>query len=408
VLRPDGTVLAKPGYDPETCLLLEPSGSLPLVPDNPTQDDALNCRDALLEVVEDFPFKTAAHKAAWLAALLTPPARFPFEGPAPLFLADSNVPGAGKGLLFHCISSIATGQEFTVATYTNDADELRKRITSLVLAGDRLVLFDNVSGSFGNAVLDAALTGTAWKDRQLGGNRMAEGPLYMTWYATGNNVAIAGDTPRRLCHIRLESPWEKPEERQDFHHEKLLSWVGQERGRLLAAALTILRAYFVAGCPELHLPAWGSYEGWSALVRSAVVWVGLPDPAETRLLLQKQADVTAESMGQLLLAWEKLDPDRRGLTAAAVIDLLYKNTPASPPDYHADLKATLEFLLGKPDARGLGNQLRSYRRRVFRDRFFDQAGIEHQAARWAVYPAAAFHDRPKLEDSPDSPDSPAH
>jgi hypothetical protein len=132
------------------------------------------------------------------------------------------------------------------------------------------VLFDNLEGKFGNAVLDAAPTGTAWKDRLLGANRMAEAPMHMTWYATGNNVAIAADTARRVCHVRLESNLERPEARADFRHRDLLAWVGENRGRLLAAALTILRGYCAAGRPDLGLPAWGSFEGWSRLVRSAV------------------------------------------------------------------------------------------------------------------------------------------
>jgi hypothetical protein len=224
---------------------------------------------------------------------------------------------------------------------------------------------------------------------------MAEAPLYMTWYATGNNVAVAADTARRVCHVRLESPDERPEERQDFRHPNLLAWVGEDRARLLTAALTILRAYFAAGRPDQGLPAWGSFEGWSALVRSAVVWVGLPDPGETRLLLQAQADLAAESMTVILACWERLDPDRCGLTAAEVIKLLYKDPPVQPPEFHNDLRDALEALLGKPDSRGLGNKLRSYRRRMFQRRFIDQTGTEQRAARWAVFPASDFSRRPK-------------
>src|SRR5262249_21875370 len=135
---------------------------------------------------------------------------------------------------------------------------------------------------------------TAWKDRLLGGNRMAEAPMYITWYATGNNVALGADTARRVCHIRLESPDEHPEERKEFRHPDLVAWAGQNRPELLGAALTILRAQFAAGRPDQGLPAWGSFEGWSGVVRSAVVWVGLPDPGETRLILQAQSDVAAE------------------------------------------------------------------------------------------------------------------
>lgn len=393
VLRPDGTVLCRPGYDPETGLLLESTEQLPLIADHPTREDAFAARDALLEVVADFPFDLEVRRAAWLAGLLTPLARFAFAGPAPLFLVDANVRAAGKGLLLDCISRIVTGERFTIATYTSDEDELRKRITSLALAGDRLVLFDNLEGRFGNATLDAALTGTAWKDRILGVNRMAEAPLYMTWFATGNNVAVAGDTARRICHVRLESPEERPEERRDFHHPDLLKWVGENRSRLMGAALTILRAYCAAGFPDLALRPWGSFEGWSRLVRSAVVWVDLPDPGETRLLLQDHADVAAENMAVVLNCWEKLDPERQGLTAAEVIQLLYKQPPDRHLDYHLDLKAALEALLGKPDTRGLGNKLRAFRRRVFQGRFIDHAGTQQRAARWAVYPAEAFGQR---------------
>jgi hypothetical protein len=403
VLRPDGTILAQPGYDSETGLLLETATSFPSIPERPSRDDAVVARDLLLEVVQDFPFERRVHMAAWLAALLTPLARFAYAGPSPLFLADANVRAAGKGLSLDTISRIVTGERFTIATYTGNEEELRKRITSLVLAGDRLVLFDNLTGKFGNAILDAALTGTSWKDRLLGVNRMAEGPLYMTWYATGNNVAIAADTARRVCHIRFESPEERPERRQDFRHPNLLAWVGENRGPLLAAALTILRSYCAAGRPDLNLHAWGSFEGWSGLPRSAVVWVGMPDPGETRLHLQEQSDVVAESMGALLRCWEQMDLDRRGLTAAEVIQAC-NAPPLGLAGLSNDLRDALESLLGKLDSRTLGIKRRSYRRRVFHGRFIDQVRKEHSAARWAVYPAEQFHKRPG--NTPHTPHTP--
>jgi hypothetical protein len=407
ILRPDGTLLATPGFDAATGLLLEPIGPLPTPPDRPTLADARAALDELSEVIADFPFAAPVHRSAWLAALLTPLARFAFIGPAPLFLADANVRAAGKGLLFDCISRIVTGERFTVATYTSDEDELRKRITSIVLAGDRLVMFDNLSGNFGNGTLDAALTATSWRDRLLGLNRMVAAPIYQTWYATGNNVAVAADTARRICHIRLESPLERPEERSDVRHRDLLGWVGANRGRLLAAALTILRGNCAAGRPDMQLPAWGSFEGWSRLVRTAVVWVGLPDPGETRIILQDRADVAAESMGVILACWALLDPDRKGLTAAQVIRALYpprSEKLADPPAWHDDFRAALESIVGRPDTRSLGNRLRHYRRRIFEGRYLDIAAVQHRAARWAVFPAEQFGKGPKL--TPQTPHTP--
>src|SRR5262249_21599256 len=211
----------------------------------------------------------------------------------------------------------------------------------------------------------------------------------MTWYATGNNVCIAADTARRVCHVRLESPEERPEERQGFPHRNLLGWGGGDRVELLAGALTILRAYCVAGRPDQHLSAWVSFEGWSGLVRSAVVWVDMPDPGETRLLLQEHADLGAESMSIILASWEKLDPVRRGLTTAEVVQKV-KGASENPPDHLVDLRDALEAFLGKLDARLLGNKLRSYRRRVFAGRYIDKVGTAHSAARWAVFPATEF------------------
>jgi hypothetical protein len=394
VLRPDGTILATPGYDAQTGILLEPSGVLPSIPDMPTRDDARAAVAELMEVVRDFPFEAEVHKSAWLAGLLTPVARFTFQGPAPLTLVDSNVRGAGKGLLLHCQSFILTGQQFTIATYTDDVEELRKRITSIALAGERLVLLDNLDGNFGNAVLDAALTATSWKDRLLGGNRMAEVPLFATWYATGNNVSINGDTARRICHVRLESDQENPEERRDFQHPDLLGWVSDQRQRLLAAALTIVRAFFVAGKPDQQLSAWGSYEGWSSVVRACVVWAGLPDPAATRWNLQKNADTAAAAMAVLLAAWETLDRERHGFTSSEIIERIRQYTGSRAtepmPQPIADLRDTIETLTGKLDSRLLGNKLRTHRRRIFKGRFIDYISTAHGAARWAVFPARDF------------------
>jgi hypothetical protein len=395
ILRPDGTLLQEPGYDPATGLLLEPAGPLPTIPTRPARADAVRARDRLLGLVSDFPFAGDVYRAAWLAALLTPPARFAVHGPAPLFLVDANVRAAGKGLLLDTIALIATGERFTVATYTDDEDELRKRITSLVLGGDRLVLFDNLGGKFGNATLDAALTATSWRDRMLGINRMVEAPIYATWYATGNNVSIGADTARRICHIRLESPEERPENRRDFRHPDLRSHVQAHRAELLADVLTILRAHAVAGRPGAEqLPAWGSYESWSSVVRAAVVWIGLPDPGATRIVLQDQADVSAGAMGILLDSLRRLDPNGHGLTAAELVAL-------AKGDGEAELRDAVEALAGRLDARTLGNRLRAYRRRIFGGLYLDRAGKAHQAAKWAAFGASEFSAGPK-KTPPDS------
>jgi len=70
------------------------------------------------------------------------------------------------------------------------------------------------------------------------------------------------------------------------------------------AALTICRAYLAAGSPDLGLSPFGSFERWSKLVRSALVWAGTPDPCESRGEVMGD-DPELVNLRNLLAAWWK-------------------------------------------------------------------------------------------------------
>ncbi len=398
VVRRDGTILTDAGYDTRTGLFLHWLRPPLPIPERPTLANAKAAAAELLDAVSDFPFAAEMYKAAWLAALLTPLARPAFDGPAPLFLVDANVRAAGKGLSLEVISRIVTGDPFPVISYPSNPkdgeEELRKKITTFLLYGDRIALFDNLTGAFGDGTLDRALTGTEWQDRVLGSNRQFRGPLTVTFYATGNNVAIRADTARRICHVRLESAHERPEERADVKRPHLIKWVTENRERLLAGALTILRGYFAAGRPDFKLKPWGSFESWSALVRNAVVWCGLPDPGETRVAVQEQSDETARGLRQLVAALELLDPDRTGKTASEIVSAAEEGS-SHTPEVREMVRDALEMLIGKPDGRKLGNRLRHLRKRVVDGKYLDLSGEDTKRVnRWAVFGAEQFRTRP--------------
>jgi len=340
-------------------------------------DDAVVALDELLEVVCDFQFEAEEHRSAWLAALLTPLARFAFEGPSPLFLIDANVRGAGKGLLAQAIGRVVLGREMPVSSYAHDSEEMRKRITAIAIAGDRMILLDNLGGVFGNDALDRALTSTRWKDRILGRSEEIDLPLMPAWYATGNNVSVAADTARRIIHIRIDVLDEQPEQRTGFRHPKLLPWIGDNRGRLLSNALTILSAYCRSGQPDQGLTPYGSFEGWSDLVRQAVVWVGMPDPCLTRVKLAESADTTAGVLNQLLAAWQAYN-GANGVVVSEMMSQLYpqRQSPMLDDGASGAMRAAIENLAstpaGKtPTARQVGNKLRSFRRRVVGGMYLD-------------------------------------
>ncbi len=382
VLRPDGSVLTQPGYDQQTGLYLASAPEMPVTPDSPLADEVDDAIELLLEVVHDFPFAKPEHRSAWLASLLTPLARYSFSGPAPLFLLEANTPGSGKGLLGDITALILTGREMPIMSAPGLDEEIRKCVTSVAMAGDALVMLDNVDMLGGN-ILDAALTATVWRDRILGRNEMtAELPLRATWFATGNNVQLIGDVVRRICPITLRTPEEHPEDRTGFVHADLRQWVREQRGRLLWAALTVLRSYFAAQRPNQSLPQWGTFEGWSSVIREALVYVRQPDPALARHDMRQRQEGGVGLLRALILGLPVLDIERRGITAADILRKLSSGAFGQPvPELQTLSDALTETLAPKgskgfPTSFQLGKFMGRHENRVVNGRCL--VGVPYQ------------------------------
>lgn len=395
MLRADGSVLEVPGYDRVTGMFYAPNAKYPAVPQAPTQNDAMIALFSILELVKDFPFASPAHKSAWLAGLLTPFTRAAFVGCTPIFLADANTPGSGKTLLINVIGIIYTGRDFSRCPQTDDPEEERKRITTMAMEGDRMALFDNVT-RVGGPVFDAALTSINWKERQLGVSKSTgELPLLIGWYATGNNVQLIGDISRRICHIRLESPEEKPEDRKDFQIKDLETHVREHRAELASACLLILKAYFVAGKPKHGLASWGGFEPWSAIVRECLVWLGLPDCADTRRELNETADLATDSIGDFLRGWKQVC-DANELTGVSTSTM--QSLLEQAPERYQPMRAAIAELgppkrsFGGPTARELGMILRTVKGRTVEGLRINSRKTM-TARLWSVSTAGSDHGR---------------
>jgi putative DNA primase/helicase len=96
-----------------------------------------------------------------------------------------------------------------------------------------------------------------------------------TVFATGNGLRVRGDMTRRTLVGSLDAQMERPELRS-FKTDPVAE-VLADRGRYVGACLTIVRAYLRAGSPNPR-PTIASFGDWSALVRSALVWLGCDDP----------------------------------------------------------------------------------------------------------------------------------
>jgi len=282
-LRPDGTIAATRGFDIPTCTYIDipHKGWGEEVPGHPNKGEAQAALAALREPFEEFPFVSTSSESVALAALLTAVIR-PALKNAPMFLVTAHAAGTGKGLLVGVISTIASGRQSpTLMDIGENEAETRKRITATLIAGAQVVSLDNLTHSLGARALCQVLTSEEYTDRVLGVSETVNLPTTgTTWLATGNNLTVSGDMTRRVLMCSLDARVERPEDRE-FSRTGLLDWCATDRKRLVAAALTMLRAFHVAGRP-FGSPPLGSFEDWSQMVRGTLVWLGMPDPLEAR------------------------------------------------------------------------------------------------------------------------------
>ncbi len=301
-----GRVLHEFGYDRESGLFV--AGDCRLnVSESPTQAEVEKAVRSLRYIVQDFPLRDPSHFSSFVAVVLSVLARHDIHGPVPLFLIDKTTPGCGGSLLADVIGLIVSGAPMPRVPQPGDDDEMRKRITAILLAGDETVLIDNATHGIGGSALDELLTAEVWRDRVLGKSEMTqELPATTVWSVTGNNLSVIGDCVRRVMPIRIESREERPETRTGFKIPDLKAFVREKRGSLLCSAMTILQAYQRAGLPDMHLTPWGSFESFSALIRNAIVYAGLPDPADARAYLLSLGDRSRNSAGDLLEHLERI------------------------------------------------------------------------------------------------------
>ena len=207
-------------------------------------------------------------------------------------------------------------------------------------------------------------------------------PMRTVWAATGNNMAFGSDVGRRVLPIRLQSPLETPEDRTGFKHPDLLSWIESQRPSLAVAALTILRGYFVAGCPVQVKGDWGSFESWSAKIRGAIVWAGGADPLPTRATALA-GDDTAALLGKLIVGIEQADPSGIGLTTKEIQRKTF-GSQSDDEDHEALAEAVFEICGEHFNGRQFGRRVRGFVGRVHGGKFIDDDSAGGGVKRWRV------------------------
>lgn len=396
-LRPDGSIVEREGYDKETGLFFDAGGTaFDPIPKNPTKAQAAAALAALIDVVKDFPYATDADRSVFLSGVLTVPVRHMLRD-SPLHCASSPRPRSGKSYQADLAALIATGRTAPAMSATASPDEEEKRIVSILVAGTPLALIDNIDEPLKSPLLCSAITQEVFRGRLLGGNRLADLSTRLVWFASGNNLRLHDDlNPRALlCYLLPDT--DRPEERQ-FDRD-LKRWTREQRHQLAPAAITVLRGYIAAGSPAQNIKGFGSAPDWSALVRSALVWLGRADPVETQYQL-RQNDPVASRLAQLLSAWYAAHRDME-LTAAGLAQ-----SAASHPSLDVALREVASRDGERINTRALGNYLMAHQDRIESGYKLLVAGTR-QGARTYLVVMKSQHENNSLNslNSPNSPNA---
>src|SRR5258706_1550231 len=186
--------------------------------------------------------------------------------------------------------------------------------------------------------------------------------------------------PRRCYWIRMDAHTDKPWRRGGFTHS-LEEWVPADGGDLIAALLTLARAWSAAGkpVPAQPLPRIGGFQPWVDTIGGILAHAEIPGFLGNTEELYEQADNDALQWAAFLHAWHDAYGEREVLTSEIVRDIkagaevnagstttdLYNALPDDLADLH---KGDFRRRLGKALAAAVGSQ-------------FDESGLHIERGR---------------------------
>jgi len=383
-LRPSGSLLSTPGYDPPSELYLLPSLQLPPIAERPTRQNALAALAKLKDLLCEFSFQDKKgdglekrlNYSVAISALLTALLRGSMPT-APIYLVRADTPGTGKSHLVDVIAMVATGQFCPVITATKGIDETEKRLGAILLGAIPIFSLDNCTYDLEGELLCQLTERPVVNVRVLGRSEMPSCECRAAVFATGNNITFRGDMVRRGLVCNLEARDERPELR--VFQKDALEVAADNRGDYVAAALTIVRAYLAAGSPPVCGP-FGSYAAWSTMVRSPLVWLDEPDPIVSMEGIRGE-DAVLNSIREFVSLWLDygLSLDTPYLTVTIIEDAC-----TAPPNYWGPMSFK-QFLLRVAASKGdpnvvstdrLGHWLRKISGRIVR--VTDAQGTQHK------------------------------
>lgn len=273
----------------------------------------------LLDLVSDFPFASEVDRTVWLSGVLTLLNRDRIPGPTPMFLVEGP-PLTGKSLLVKLAGLLSLGRIPVPFAQAQNTHAERKRLIEIRReAGLRktpcaLYWIDDIRRPFGTESLEESLYLSRCSYYDVYGNAASIDNRVVIW-GTGRVVTFAKGYDgvfRKSLRIRLtdrpQRDFAVPAQLQQLakQHDQAPSY--QRTGRML------VEQWQQSGFRP-DLPPWDVYEAWSGVIRSTLVWMGMPDPFVWR-------GMSAIRQQESMLRKAQFIKAEKGLTETAALDEL--------------------------------------------------------------------------------------
>jgi hypothetical protein len=385
LLRGDGSLLDKPGYDEASGMMYLPGIRLPAIPREPSREDGLAALAVVKELIGTFPFTSPASRSVALSEIISATIRQSLPV-VPLHANTAPVAGSGKGKLVDIASNIATGHRAPATAQGRSEEETEKRLASAFLAADAIVCLDNCTQALSGDFLCQAVSQEIVNIRILGRSQIIKVPNVSMLFATGNNLVVSGDMTRRVIRCEIDPAVERPELRE-FACDPV-EVAKRERGKYVAAVLTAIRAFICAGRPQQAVPL-GGFEAWSRLVRDALIWLGEADPCDTMEAIS-QDDPEREQLGQMIQYWTAVLENWR-VPVKELIEAADANLTEGDKEARKGLYDALAAVAGSPgqsgrpiDPKRLGTYLGRHVNRIVAGHRIVRAGKTGGVQYWRV------------------------
>lgn len=360
IFAANGVLHTQPGYSRDTRCWYSPAPGveIPEVPEVPTDDDIEKAKDLIFgNLFVDFPFVDQASRANALTIMLEPFARRLIGGPTPIHSVDAPKEGTGKSLLADLMLLPSVGAHPKSSTQSNNEDEWKKQLTTMMLGGEPYWYCDNLRSTLDSGHLASTITKAVYEERILGGNTSCVRPVQHTWVITGNNISYSGEMARRVVPSYLNAHSETPQLGRVFKHEDIKTWAVGKRGDLIWAALVLIQRWIAKGKPRKRISkVLGMFEAWSEIMANILDLAGVAGFLENLIDFYDEAIQEEHDSAPFVIGWFASFGEKE-IMAGDLVDLAHK---------HLDLVKVVPGMgAAKPTSRQVASFLKKINKRVY-------------------------------------------